>query len=68
MGDNDVSGTEALAVKEELTRLVREQLVPKTFSSGSTGYLAMGRVVIGEKRYQVNVQVVLIGSKPQVRS
>ncbi len=39
-------------------------LQPHSFKSGSTGYLAMGKVEIDGKRYQVNCQIVEIGSKP----
>ena len=38
---------------------------PKEFKTGSKGYYAMGKVFIGEKRYQVQVQLVEIGSKPK---
>ena len=38
---------------------------PKEFKTGSKGYYAMGKVSIGEKRYQVQVQLVEIGSKPK---
>lgn len=36
----------------------------RVFSSGSTGYHASGKVIIGGARYQVSCSVVLIGSKP----
>ncbi len=38
---------------------------PKEFKTGSKGYYAMGKITIGEKRYQVQVQLVEIGSKPK---
>jgi hypothetical protein len=38
---------------------------PKEFKTGSKGYYANGKVAIGEKRYQVQVQLVEIGSKPK---
>jgi len=41
---------------------------PKEFKTGSKGYYAMGKVSIGEKRYQVQVQLVEIGSKPKTES
>lgn len=42
-------------------------VTPKTFSTGSTGYFGTGKVALGdeaEKGYQVQVQMVRIGSKP----
>ena len=38
----------------------------KQFKTGSRGYFGMGKIQIGEKRYQVQVQVVEIGSKPKL--
>jgi hypothetical protein len=37
----------------------------KEFKTGSKGYYANGKISIGEKRYQVQVQMVEIGSKPK---
>lgn len=37
--------------------------VAKVFSTGSRGYYANGKVEIDGKRYQVQVQLVEIGSK-----
>lgn len=37
----------------------------KVFKTGSRGYFTMGKVQIGEKRYQVQIQMVEIGSKPK---
>jgi hypothetical protein len=37
----------------------------KVFKTGSKGYFGMGKIQIGEKRYQVQVQLVEIGSKPK---
>jgi hypothetical protein len=37
----------------------------KLFKTGSRGYFGMAKIQIGEKRYQVQVQVVEIGSKPK---
>jgi hypothetical protein len=36
----------------------------KAFKTGSRGYFGMGKIAIGEKRYQVQIQLVEIGSKP----
>ncbi len=37
----------------------------KTFATGSTGYHGQGKVEIGGKRYQMQAQMVAIGSKEQ---
>ena len=37
---------------------------PKDFKTGSKGFYANGKVEIDGKRYQVQVQLVEIGSKP----
>lgn len=37
----------------------------KLFKTGSRGYYGMAKIQIGEKRYQVQVQLVEIGSKPK---
>ena len=38
-------------------------LPEKEFKTGSKGYYANGKLSIGEKRYQIQVQLVEIGSK-----
>lgn len=40
----------------------------KVFKTGSKGFFGMGKIQIGEKRYQVQVQLVEIGSKPKANS
>jgi hypothetical protein len=37
----------------------------KDFKTGSKGYYGVGKMVAGGKKYQVNIQVVEIGSKPK---
>lgn len=37
----------------------------KTFSTGSKGFHAYGKMQVGDKNYQVNIQCVEIGSKPK---
>jgi hypothetical protein len=37
---------------------------PKVFKTGSRGYYANGKMEIDGKRYQVQIQMVEIGSKP----
>ena len=38
--------------------------VSRTFSTGSVGYYANGKVVIDEQIYQASVTLTLVGSKP----
>jgi len=37
----------------------------KVFKTGSRGFFGMGKIQIEDKRYQVQVQLVEIGSKPK---
>jgi hypothetical protein len=37
----------------------------KVFKTGSRGYFGTAKIQIGEKRYQVQIQMVEIGSKPK---
>jgi len=37
----------------------------KPFKTSYRGYFGMGKIQIGEKRYQFQVQLVEIGSKPK---
>lgn len=50
-------------VKEAVAGMV-SGLSPKKFSTGSDGFSRQGKVAVGEDRYQVNILVVRIGSKP----
>ena len=43
-------------------------LPPKEFKTGSRGYYANGKMEIEGKRYQVQIQLVEIGSKSQKES
>ena len=38
----------------------------KVFKTGSRGFFGMGKLQIDDKRYQVQVQLVEIGSKPKL--
>jgi hypothetical protein len=38
----------------------------KVFKTGSKGYFGISKIAIGEKRYQVQIQLVEIGSKPKI--
>ena len=40
-------------------------LPPKEFKTGSRGFYANGKTEIDGKRYQVQVQLVEVGSKPK---
>jgi hypothetical protein len=37
----------------------------KDFKTGSRGYHGQGKMQVGEKRYQINIMCVEIGSKPK---
>ncbi len=41
---------------------------PKDFKTGSKGFFGMGKLEIEGKRYQAQVQLVEIGSKPKSES
>lgn len=52
---------------KENGKIVGELSAPeKLFKTGSRGFFGMGKIQIGEKRYQVQVQMVEIGSKPKL--
>lgn len=40
-------------------------LEKKDFKTGSKGFYGVGKMVAGGKKYQINIQVVEIGSKPK---
>jgi hypothetical protein len=42
--------------------------VEKTFKTGSRGYYGSGKIEIAGKRYQVGVNIVEIGSKPEAKA
>ena len=43
-------------------------LMPKQFSTGSKGFLGLGQLVVDGKRYQVNFQLVEVGSRKKKSS
>ena len=43
-------------------------VAPKDFKTGSKGFHAQGQVVIDGKRYQMNIQLVEIGSRKSRRN
>ena len=53
-------------IKENGTMVGELSAPEKLFKTGSRGYFGMGKIQIGEKRYQVQVQLVEIGSKPKL--
>jgi hypothetical protein len=55
------------AVQDGLASLVKTQLQPKTFSTGSKGFYGQDKIEVGGKRYQAQVQAVLVGSKGNPR-
>ena len=42
--------------------------LPKDFKTGSKGFYAQGKVELEGKRYQVQVQLVEVGSKERARA
>lgn len=51
------------AIREAAKLYLVDQLAPKTFSSGKTGFFAQGKVMVGEARYQAQIQLVEIVPK-----
>ncbi len=53
-------------LKDEKGQVIGNILAPaKQFKTGSRGFFGMAKIEIDGKRYQVQVQIVEIGSKPQ---
>ncbi len=52
-------------IKENDKVVAMMQAPEKVFKTGSKGYFGMGKIEINGKRYQVQVQMVEIGSKPK---
>jgi len=55
----------SIDIKENDKVVAMLSAAEKVFKTGSRGYFGMGKIQIGEKRYQVQVQLVEIGSKPK---
>ncbi len=49
--------------KEDGKLLNVTTLMPKQFRTGSKGYYGQGQLVLDGKRYQLNLQMVEIGSR-----
>ena len=58
------------AVQVALTGLVKGRLAKREFSTGSKGFFGQDKIEVAGKRYQAQVQAVLIGSKgnPKMRA
>jgi hypothetical protein len=52
-----------VSLTQELANLVKANLKAKTFSSGSKGFHATGKITVDGIRYQAQAQAVVIGSK-----
>lgn len=55
------------AVQDSLAGLIKAQLHPQNFSTGSKGFFGQDKIEAGGKRYQAQVMAVLIGSKGNPR-
>ena len=64
MSDRDTIVTELKLDSGEL--ITTMYATPREFKTGSRGYSAHKKVEIGGKRYQVQIQIVEIGSKKPV--
>jgi len=59
MSETNLATIQLKGVKQEFV------LNKKDFKTGSRGYHAQGKMQVGDKRYQCNLLVVEIGSKPK---
>ncbi|MFI6321592.1 hypothetical protein ACIBG8_28935 [Nonomuraea sp. NPDC050556] len=50
-------------VSQALTHLIKSELAPMQFSTGSRGFHGSGKIVAEGMRYQAQCQAILIGSK-----
>lgn len=48
---------------DKLIELVKEEIAPKEFSTGSKGFFANDKITVDGNRYQAQARAVLIGSK-----
>jgi len=55
----------SVEVKDDGKQVGLLMATEKVFKTGSRGFFGTGKIQIGEKRYQVQVQLVEIGSKPK---
>lgn len=54
-----------IEVRQENKPVGKLTAAEKVFKTGSRGYYGRGKIEINGKRYQVQVQLVEIGSKPK---
>jgi hypothetical protein len=47
---------------------VTVQLNPKVFKTQSTGFNGSGKISVGDKKYQISCNIILIGSRPKSAS
>jgi hypothetical protein len=50
-------------INQKLVHMVSSELEPRTFSTGSKGFYATGKVTVAGVRYQAQAQAILVGSK-----
>jgi len=50
-------------VHQPLVNMIKAGIQAKTFSTGSKGFYASGKIAVGDDRYQASAMAVLIGSK-----
>lgn len=62
-------GVAEMSISQALVNTIKDELKAKTFTSGSKGFYATGKVSDDGVRYQAQAQAVLIGSKghPKVK-
>jgi hypothetical protein len=66
--NNSLRGDEimlTIEIKDGDKKVAELPALEKVFKTGSKGFFGMGKIQIGEKRYQAQVQLVEIGSKPK---
>jgi hypothetical protein len=56
------------SVQQELANMIKAEVAPKTFSTGSRGFFATGKITVDGKRYQAQAQAVLVGSKGDAKA
>jgi hypothetical protein len=58
----------SVEIKQDGQQVGELMAAAKTFKTGSRGFFGMGKIQIDDKRYQVQVQLVEIGSKPKAEA
>lgn len=52
-----------MEIGQALTNMIKSELGPKVFSTGSQGFHGCGKITVDGIRYQAQAQAVLVGSK-----